>query len=80
MACLMQLEKDKFGWNILCDKLTDWSMIDKICTASHTQMYMVCPYVISTLYHLLGELQIRTFKRHFSCTILPTTLHLREMN
>jgi hypothetical protein len=44
-------------------------------------MYMLCPYVISTLYHLLEELvQMRTFKRYFSCAILLTTLHLREMN
>jgi hypothetical protein len=43
-------------------------------------MYVFCPYVISTLYHLLEELQMRTFKRYLSCAILLTTLHLREMN
>jgi hypothetical protein len=41
---------------------------------------MFCPYVISTLYHLLEELQMRTFKRYFSHTILLTILHLREMS
>jgi hypothetical protein len=41
---------------------------------------MFCPYVISTLYHLLEELQMRTFKRYVSGTILLITLQLREMN
>jgi hypothetical protein len=37
-------------------------------TQPHVHMYMFCPYVISTLYHLLEELQMRTFKRYFfSC-------------
>jgi hypothetical protein len=49
-------------------------------TQPHVHMYMFCPYVISTLYHLLEKLQMRTFKRYFSCTILLTTLHLQEMN
>ncbi len=46
----------------------------------HVHMHMFCPYVDSTLCCLLEELQMRTFKRYFSCTILVTTLHLREMN
>jgi hypothetical protein len=33
----------------------------------HVHVYMLCPYVISTLYHLLEELQMRIFKRNFSC-------------
>jgi hypothetical protein len=43
---------------------------DKIAQP-HVHMYMFCPYVISTLYHLLEELQMRTFKRYFSCAIFP---------
>jgi hypothetical protein len=39
---------------------------DKICTA-HVHMYMFCPYVISTLYQLLEELQMITFKNICSC-------------
>jgi hypothetical protein len=31
----------------------------------HLYMYMFCPYVISTLYCLLKELQMRTFKTYF---------------
>jgi hypothetical protein len=46
----------------------------------HIYTYMFCPYVISTLYDLLEELQMRTFKRYFSHAILLTALHLREMN
>jgi hypothetical protein len=46
----------------------------------HVHMNMFCPCVIPTLYHLLEELQIRTFKRYFSHAILLTILHLRDMN
>jgi hypothetical protein len=46
----------------------------------HIQLYMFCPYVISTLYHLLEELQMRAFKRYFSHAILLTTLHLPKRN
>jgi hypothetical protein len=31
----------------------------------HVHMYMFCSYVISTLYGLLEELQMRTSKRYF---------------
>jgi hypothetical protein len=55
------------------------SSVDKICTA-HIHMYMFYPYVISTIFHLLEELQVRTFKRYFSHVILLTSLHLRDMN
>jgi hypothetical protein len=45
----------------------------------HVHTYMFCPYVISTLYHLLEELvQMRTFKRYFSRAIILTTLHLAK--
>ncbi len=47
---------------------------------THIHMYMFCSYLISTLYHLLEELQMRTFKRYFSHAIILTTLHLRDMN
>jgi hypothetical protein len=47
---------------------------------SHVHMYMFCPYVISTLHHLLEELQMRTFKKYISHAILLTTLHLKEIN
>jgi hypothetical protein len=47
----------------------------------HVHTYMFCPYVISTLYHLLEELvQMRTFKGYFSRAILLTTLHLAKRN
>jgi hypothetical protein len=40
----------------------------------HVHTYMSFLYVISTLYHLLEELQMRTFKQFlFSCEILPTS-------
>jgi hypothetical protein len=46
----------------------------------HIHTYMFCLCVISTLYHLLEELQMRTFKRYFSDANLLTTLNVREMN
>jgi hypothetical protein len=36
--------------------------LDHISVGLH--MYMFCPYVISILYHLLEELQMRNFKRY----------------
>jgi hypothetical protein len=41
-------------------------VIVKRSTQPHVHMYMLCPYVISTLYHLLEESQMRTFKRYIS--------------
>jgi hypothetical protein len=35
-------------------------------TQPHIHMYMLCPYVISTLYQLLEESQMWTSKRYFS--------------
>ena len=49
-------------------------------TQPHVHMYMFCPGIISTIYHLLEELQMGTFKRYFSLAILLTTLYLREMD
>jgi hypothetical protein len=51
-------------------------------TQPHVYMYVFCPYVISSLYCLLKELQMRILKKiaTFSHAILHTTLHLREMN
>jgi hypothetical protein len=47
----------------------------------HGHTYMFNPYAISTLYHVLEELQVRSSKDTFSCAILLTNLHLlREMN
>jgi hypothetical protein len=48
--------------------LTGSGISDSSCSVTsfaqpHILMYMFCPYVISTLYHLLEELQMRTFKR-----------------
>jgi hypothetical protein len=45
----------------------------------HIHMYMICPHVISTPSPVTWRIQMRTFKRYFSCSILLTTLHLREM-
>jgi hypothetical protein len=49
-----------------------WRTVTRF-TQPHVHTYTFCPYVISTLYHLLEELQMRTFKRYFSCAILLTT-------
>jgi hypothetical protein len=66
-------------YTLFCKGLEMMRSADKICTASHTYIHVLS---LCHLYPLpfTWRIQMRTFKRYFSHTILLTTLHLREMN
>jgi hypothetical protein len=53
--------------------------IDKIRTSSCTYIHFLSLCCLNP-FHLLEELQMKSFKRYISHAILLTTLHLREMN
>jgi hypothetical protein len=58
----------------------DWDTIDKIHTDSCTYVHVLSLCHLYPFTHYLKNTNENFQKRYFSCAILLTTLHLREMN